>query len=132
MTTIRHWNPAQIAPPSSRFSHAALATGATRHLHLSGQVGAKPDGQIADGLAAQLDAAFANVEAGLADTGMTKANLMKLVVYLTSAAPDAIATYRARRDQWIGDASPPAATLLVVAGLANPAWLVEVDAYAAD
>ena len=132
MTKIRHWNPAGIAPPSSRFSHAALATGATRHLHLSGQVGTSPDGKIANGLEAQLDAAFANVAAGLADAGMSKANLMKLVVYLTSAAPEAIASYRARRDVWIGDASPPAATLLVVAGLANPAWLVEVDAYAAD
>lgn len=132
MTTIRRWNPARIAPPSSRFSHAALATGATRHLHLSGQVGTSLDGKIADGLEAQLDAAFANVAAGLAEAGMTKANLMKLVVYLTSAAPDAVATYRARRDVWIGEASPPAATLLVVAGLANPAWLVEVDAYAAD
>lgn len=132
MTTIRHWNPARIAPPSSRFSHAALATGATRHLHLSGQVGTSLDGKIADGLEAQLDAAFANVAAGLADAGMTKANLMKLVVYLTSAAPDAVANYRARRDVWVGEASPPAATLLVVVGLANPAWLVEVDAYAAD
>ena len=132
MTTIRHWNPATIAPPSSRFSHAALATGATRHLHLSGQVGANAKGLIADGLEAQLDTAFANVAAGLADAGMTKANLMKLVVYLTSTSPQAIASYRARRDHWIGDASPPAATLLAVAGLANPAWLVEIDAYAAD
>ena len=132
MTSIRHWNPASIAPPSSRFSHAALVTGATRHLHLSGQVGAYPDGRIADGLEAQLDAAFANVTAGLADAAMTKANLIKLVVYLTSATPQAIASYRARRDLWIGDVSPPAATLLVVAGLAHPAWLVEVDAYAAD
>ena len=132
MTTIHHWNPLGIAPPSSRFSHAALATGATRHLHLSGQVGTSPDGKIAVGLDAQLDAAFANVAAGLTDAGMTKANLMKLVVYLTEATPEAITSYRARRDVWVGDTSPPAATLLIVAGLANPAWLVEVDAYAAD
>jgi 2-iminobutanoate/2-iminopropanoate deaminase len=129
---IRHWNPAAIAPPSSRFSHVALATGVTRHLHLSGQVGTTPDGQTVEGLAAQMDAALANVDAGLTAAGMTRANLMKLVVYLTEATPEAVATYRARRDHWVGDASPPAATLLVVAGLANPAWLVEVDAYAAD
>lgn len=132
MTTIRRWNPPGIAPPSSRFSHAALVTGANRHLHLSGQVGAHADGRVADGLAAQLDAAFANVAAGLAGAGMTKANVMKLVVYLTSASPEAIATYCARRDAWVGDATAPAATLLLVAGLANPAWLVEIDAYAAD
>lgn len=130
--TLRHWNPPGIAAPSSRFSHAALATHVTRHLHLSGQVGTSPDGILAEGLEAQLDAALANVEAGLTDAGMTRANLMKLTVYLTRSTPAAIATYRARRDAWIGDATPPAATLLIVAGLANPAWLVEVDAYAAD
>ena len=130
--TIKHWNPPGIAAPSSRFSHAAMATNATRHLHLSGQVGTAPDGEIATGLAAQLDAAFANVAAGLTDAGMTRTHLMKLTVYLTQSTPEAIATYRARRDHWIGDATPPAATLLIVAGLANPAWLVEVDAHAAD
>ncbi len=132
MASIRFWNPDGIAPPSSRFSHAALSTGATRHLHLSGQVGAAPDGRIAEGLEAQLDAAFANVATGLAAAGMTRANLIKLVVYLVSAAPDAVASYRQRRDVWVGDGPAPAATLLIVAGLANPAWLVEVDAYAAD
>ncbi len=132
MATLRFWNPEGIAPPSSRFSHAALATGVTRHLHLSGQVGTSPDGRIAHGLDAQLDAAFANVATGLAAAGMTRANLVKMVVYLTSNTPEAVASYRAQRDVWVGDGPAPAATLLVVAGLANPAWLVEVDAYAAD
>jgi 2-iminobutanoate/2-iminopropanoate deaminase len=31
----------------------------------------------------------------------------------------------------VGDTTPPAATLLIVAGLASPAWLVEIDAIAA-
>ena len=44
-------------------------------------------------------------------------------VYLTENSPAAVASYRAVRDAWVGDAAPPAATLLVVAGLATPALL---------
>jgi enamine deaminase RidA (YjgF/YER057c/UK114 family) len=62
---------------------------------------------------------------------MGRANLMKITVYLTQNTPEAVAIYRARRDAWVGDAPAPAATLLVVSGLASPALLVEVDAIAA-
>ncbi len=131
MTTIRRWNPEGIAAPASRYAHAVLVEGAPRWLHLSGQIGTLPDGRVADGLAAQLDACFANVQAGLAAAGMGRGDLVKLTVYLTVNTPEAVATYRARRDAWIGDGPLPAATLLIVAGLATPALLAEVDAVAA-
>ncbi|TAG15089.1 MAG: RidA family protein, partial [Rhodobacterales bacterium] len=83
------------------------------------------------GLSAQLDTALANVDRALLATGMTRANLMKITVYLTQSTPEAVATYRARRDHWVGAGTPPASTLLIVAGLASPALLVEVDAVAA-
>lgn len=132
MTTIRRWNPEGIAAPASRYAHAVLVEGAARWLHLAGQVGTHPDGRVAEGLAAQLDACFANVDAGLASAGMTRGDLVKVTVYLTVNTPEAVATYRARRDAWIGDGPLPAATLLIVAGLASPALLAEVDAYAAN
>jgi hypothetical protein len=34
---------------------------------------------------------------------MGRANLMKITVYLTENSPEAIATYRARRDHWVGE-----------------------------
>ena len=132
MTTIRRWNPDGIAAPASHYAHAVLVEGAARWLHLAGQVGTHPDGRVAEGLAAQLDACFANVDAGLASAGMTRGDLVKVTVYLTVNTPEAVATYRARRDVWIGDGPLPAATLLIVAGLASPALLAEVDAYAAN
>ena len=131
MTTIRRWNPDGIAAPASRYAHAVLVEGAARWLHLSGQIGTLPDGRVAEGLAAQLDACFANVEAGLTAAGMTRAHLVKLTVYLTEGTTEAVATYRARRDAWVGDGPLPAATLLIVAGLAAPALMAEVDAVAA-
>jgi 2-iminobutanoate/2-iminopropanoate deaminase len=127
----RKWNPAGITAPASRYSHAVLTTGATRWLTLSGQLGVLPDGRLAQGLASQMDAAFANIDAALRDAGMTRADLVKITVYLTENTPESVATYRARRDAWVGDAPAPAATLLVVAGLAAPAFLCEIDAVAA-
>jgi 2-iminobutanoate/2-iminopropanoate deaminase len=128
---IRLWNPETMPKPASRYSMCALAEGATRRLEISGQVGMHPDGTLATGLADQLDAALANVDRALAAAGMSRTNLMKITVYLTDTSPEAVAIYRARRDLWVGDAPAPAATLLVVTGLASPALLVEVDAVAA-
>lgn len=132
MTDIRLWNPGNMPQPGSRYSHCALVSGATRRLEISGQVGLRPDGTLPDGLAAQLDQALANVDAALAAAGMRRANLLKLTVYLTENSAEAVATYRARRDAWVGAATPPAATLLIVAGLASPSLLCEVDAVAMD
>ncbi|MFN6924244.1 MAG: RidA family protein [Tabrizicola sp.] len=128
---IRRFNPETMPQPASRYSQVALAEGATRRLEISGQIGVHPDGRLAEGLADQLDVALANVDRALAAAGMTRANLLKITVYLTRNTPEAVATYRTRRDAWVGDGEPPAATLLVVAGLASPALLVEVDAVAA-
>jgi 2-iminobutanoate/2-iminopropanoate deaminase len=128
---IRLWTPPTMPQPASRYSQVALAEGVTRRLEISGQVGVHPDGTLAQGLANQLDAALANIDRALAAAGMSRANLMKITVYLTENSPEAIATYRTRRDLWVGDAPAPAATLLVIAGLASPSLVVEVDAVAA-
>jgi 2-iminobutanoate/2-iminopropanoate deaminase len=128
---IRRWNPDTMPTPASRYSHLALAEGATRRLEISGQVGLYPDGRLAEGLAAQLDAALANVDRALAAAGMDRSNLMKITTYLTDPSAEAVTLYRMRRDAWVGDAPAPAATLLIVGGLAAPAWLVEIDAIAA-
>lgn len=131
MPTLRLWNPEGIAAPASRYSHAALVEGPARWLHLSGQVGVAPDGRVAEGLAAQLDQCLANIDAALASAGMTRANLVKITWYLTDSSSDSISIYRARRDLWLADVPAPASTLLVVAALASPAFLVEVDVVAA-
>jgi enamine deaminase RidA (YjgF/YER057c/UK114 family) len=128
---IRRFNPDTMPRPASRYSHVALAEGVTRRLEISGQVGIHPDGTLAEGLTGQLEVALANVDRALAAAGMGRDQLMKITVYLTENSAQAVATYRAVRDAWVGDAVPPAATLLIVAGLATPALLVEVDAIAA-
>lgn len=129
--TVRHFNPEGVAAPASRYSHVALAEGGARVAAFAGQIGLQPDGSLAEGLAAQLDQCFANADACLKAAGMGREDLMRITVYVTDPSAEAVATYRARRDAWIGEGPAPAATYVVVAGLAAPALLCEVEALAA-
>ena len=46
---LKHYKPDSVAPPFSRFSHAVEVPAGARWLHISGQIGVKPDGTIAEG-----------------------------------------------------------------------------------
>lgn len=120
--------PSDIAPPFSRYAHGVVVAPDCRWLHVSGQVGVRPDGTIAEGAQAQLEQAFANLFAVLSDAGMGKRDLVKLTVLLTAA--DQVGLYREVRDRCL-EGTVVASTLLIVAGLASPAFLVEIEAVAA-
>jgi enamine deaminase RidA (YjgF/YER057c/UK114 family) len=58
---LKHYKPDNVAPPFSRYSHAVEAPAAARWLHVSGQIGVKPDGTVAAGAEAQLEQARRNI-----------------------------------------------------------------------
>jgi 2-iminobutanoate/2-iminopropanoate deaminase len=120
-------NPPGVAAPTSRYSHAALVEGPGRRLVLSGQVGIAPDGSIAESGEAQIAQALANLRTLLAAHGMGPAQIVKLTVFLTDAA--LIAPWRVARDAAM-EGHAPASTLLIVAGLAHPSFVFEVEAEA--
>ncbi len=129
---LRSFNPPDVAPPASRYSHCVEVTGAARWLVISGQVGVTPEASVCEGLAAQLAQCFANIDAGLRAANMTKNNLVKLTVYVTVGGAEALGIYRRGRDSWLGENGPvPTGTYVVVAGLASEVFLVEVEALAA-
>jgi len=122
-------NPPTVCAPFSRYSQAVEAPAGLRWLHVSGQVGVRPDGTLAGtGFAAQAEQAWNNLLAVLAAAGMGPADLVKVNVFLTR--PGDVAESRRIRDAALGGAEP-ASTLAVVAGLARPDWLFEVEAVAA-
>lgn len=126
--TIKLHNPAGIAPPFSCYSHGASAPAAARWLHVSGQVGVAPDGTIPEEPEAQIELAWDNLVAVLADAGMTQADLVKVDGFITR--PDLVPLYRKIREQrFAGHAA--ATTMVIVAGLAEPNLLVEIQAIAA-
>jgi 2-iminobutanoate/2-iminopropanoate deaminase len=126
---LKRLNPATLHAPAGKYSHGVEVPPGARMLYVSGQVGAKPDGSTAASDAAQCEQAWANVMNVLAAAGMGAADIVKLNAYVTRT--DLIPVYRAARDKALGDAVPPASTLVVAAGLANPAWVVEIECVAA-
>lgn len=121
-------DPQSVCPPFSRYSHGVEAAPGLRWLHVSGQVGVDQSGKTASGAEAQARQAFANLKAVLADAGMGPADVVKLTTYITDRAH--LAASRQARDEAFGDVRV-ASTLVVVAGLASPDWLIEVEAVAA-
>ena len=124
----RH-NPKTVHPPAGKYSHGVEVPAGARLLYVAGQVGARPDGTTAPSEAAQCEQAWANVKAVLEAAGMTLADVVKFNAYITRA--DLIPVYRDARDRVLGNTPPAASTLVVVAALANPAWVVEIECVAA-
>ncbi|WP_343714642.1 RidA family protein [Inquilinus sp.] len=128
MTNTRH-NPAAIAAPARNlYAHAVAVPAGSRHLYIAGQVGTRPDGTIAPDLEGQVEQIMANIRAILADAGMGFGDIVKINAYCLAA--EDIVTYAGIRNRHFAG-SPPATTAVVVSGLADPGWLVEVDAVAA-
>jgi len=127
MARLTFANPPGAPQPASRYSQAALIEGEGRRLVLSGQVGVRPDGSTVEDPVQQIDQALANLGALLAAHGMAPANVVKVTVFLTDTA--LIGPWRAKRDAFM-QGHAPASTLLIVAGLASPAFKVEVEAEA--
>lgn len=122
-------NPEGLHKPASNYSHAALITGPGRRLVMSGQVGVAPDGTVPKSSGEQMDTALANIGAILAAHGMGPGNIVKMTVYLLNIG--CMMHWRKHRDAFMGG-HHAASTMLVVSALADPRFMVEVDAEAAD
>ena len=106
------------------YTHA-LEAPAGRTLFVSGQFGVAPDGQMRAEFTDQLGQAMDNVEALLASAGMALPNIAKATFFLTRAS-DLPALGQVRRARWASE-TPAAVTVVVVAALARPDALVEVE-----
>jgi 2-iminobutanoate/2-iminopropanoate deaminase len=95
---------------------------------VSGQVGVDSAGNLGKSEREQHEFAWDNVLSIVESAGMTAADIVDCTIYITN--PDAVALYREVRDLKLKGARP-AATLLVVAGLADKRFLVEVAVVAA-
>ncbi|MBM3559449.1 MAG: RidA family protein [Alphaproteobacteria bacterium] len=125
----RAHNPAGMPPAASRYSQAIEAEAGSRLIVVSGQVGNDAAGKVAQGIEAQCELAFRNIETALKAGGMALGDVIRFNSYVTD--PRYIATFREVRDRMVKADPPATSTLVVVAGLAGPDMLVEIEAIAA-
>ena len=125
---LKTYNPAGIAGPFGHYDHGVEAVDVSRLLHVSGQVGTDPDGSVPKDVAAQIERVWLNIEAVLAEAGMTTANIVRTITYMLDA--DYVPLLAAARRQHLGADHKAASTTIVVAGLVKPEWKVEIDAVA--
>lgn len=127
MPSPKFTNPDTVAPPLGAYSHVATVPAGAALIALAGQVGNAPDGTVPEAAEDQYANALRNIVALLASQGCTPADIVKLNSYLVQRMD--LPTVAATRRAILGDVRP-AATMVYVAGLAAPEYLVEVEAWA--
>ena len=118
-----HRNPA--------FSQAVAVHAPATTIYVGGQNAVNVDGEIVgDDLATQTAKALDNLEAALAAAGATLHDIVRCTIAVVDDEPlEEGAGVFAQR--WGTAVEPPAVSIYRVAGLANPQFLVEIDAVAA-
>jgi 2-iminobutanoate/2-iminopropanoate deaminase len=119
--------PKSIHAPFGSYNHAILVEGPPPVLHMSGQVGMTAEGTVPDTVEGQTEVVFANIQAILDEAGLTRRHIVKLTTYITDAGYRAL--YMPIRNAWI-EKPWPASTLVVVKALAEPRFLIEIEALA--
>lgn len=114
-------------PVQGSYPQAVEVVGAERWLFLSGQVPVAPDGSLAADFEGQCRQVWANVETQLAAAGMSLDNLVKVTTYLADRSH--ALENRTVRMQVLEDRQP--ALTVIVTGLFEEGWLVEIEAVAA-
>src|SRR5262249_39663935 len=111
------------------YSQAVKVTGAQTILYIAGQVAYDDNGNPAHrgDFKAQARAALAALKAQVEAGGGTMRNIVKVNTYLTDIRYRA--DYGPVREEFFGK-KMPAHTLVAVVALAQPDWLIEVEAVA--
>jgi enamine deaminase RidA (YjgF/YER057c/UK114 family) len=126
---LRFSNPPGMSRPPS-YSHVVEVTGPHRTVYLAGQTGVDASGKVADGFRAQIVQVMENIKTALASVGGGFEHVVKITSYLTNLDANGAEFREVRASYFTNKAALPASTLLQVPRLANPAFLVEVEAIA--
>lgn len=120
----RYFNPDTMPKPASNYVQAVEMVSPGRRLIISGQIGVAPDGEMLAGYREQACQAWRNALAGLAACNMRITDIVAIRVY--DVAPGDVSAYRELRDRFL-QGHAPASTYVIVAGLAHPDLLTEIE-----
>ena len=128
MSLEREWvNPAGVYVPQPHYSQVARID---KTLYLSGMLGFDEAGQLVGPGDAQAQArqAWRNIVAVLTHYGATPRHLARVTTYITHWSYRPLVAVA--RDEVFPEPPYPPSTLVVVQGLAEPSFLVELEATA--
>lgn len=112
---------------SGGYSQAVEVQGAQRLLFISGQIPVSRDGTAPADFPSQARLVWVNVLAQLAAANMDVTNLVKVTTFL--AARDYAVPNREVRQEVLGDHAP--ALTVIITGIFDETWLIEIEAIAA-
>lgn len=123
---IEYLNSPHAHDLKSGYSQAVAASGHERTVYVSGQIPVRPDGSVPETFAEQAEQAWANVVAQLEAAGMGVGNIVRHTTYLADRQYR-LENSRVRR-KILGDHQ--AALTVIIAGIFDENWLLEIEAVA--
>jgi enamine deaminase RidA (YjgF/YER057c/UK114 family) len=126
---LRYSNPDGMTKPTA-YSQVVEVNGLHRIIFIAGQTGVDASGKPAQGFRAQATQVFENIKTALNSVGGDFEHVVKITTYLTDIEQNADAYREVRASFFANMATLPASTLLQITRLANPSYLIEVEAMA--
>jgi enamine deaminase RidA (YjgF/YER057c/UK114 family) len=114
--------------PTAGFTHVVASTGG-RTVHVSGQVSVDATGAVVGkgDFRAQVERTFENLGTALAAAGATFRDVVKVTYFVVGLKPEHVPVVREVRGRHFDPQHPPASSLVGVAALVVPDWLVEIE-----
>jgi 2-iminobutanoate/2-iminopropanoate deaminase len=130
MAKINRINPDGMSKPLANYSHVVTAEGAQKLVFCAGQVAADAQGTLLppDDFDAQAKMVMENLIKALAAGGAKISDVTKITIYICN--PHDVPKARNILKTYFADHAP-GSTLCILRGLANPNFLLEIEAIAA-
>lgn len=127
---VEHLNPEGL-PQNPAFTNVVVVTGPVRTIYIGGQDAVDATGQIvgAGDIGAQARQVYENIQTALEAAGAGLEHVVKWNILIVQGQPLEPGFAEFQR-VWGERPNPPAITAAFVSALANPEFLVEIDAIA--
>jgi 2-iminobutanoate/2-iminopropanoate deaminase len=126
---VKRTNPPTLSTPTG-YTHVVEVAGPVKTIYISGQIALDKSGAVvgAGDMKAQAEQVFKNLEAALSAAGAKFTDVVKMNTYTTDMSE--VQVIRDVRARYFGNVTP-ASTLVQVAHLARPEFMLEIEVIAA-
>jgi enamine deaminase RidA (YjgF/YER057c/UK114 family) len=117
--------------PTNGFTHVVTATGG-KTIYVSGQVSVNAKAEVVGkgDFRAQVEHTFENLKAALAAAGASFKDVVKVTYFVVGLTAEMVPHVREVRAKYLDPTRPPASSLVGVAALVVPDWLIEIEVIA--